>query len=161
MMKKYLWLFIAFLLSATTIVNAQQIGRWEKLGERSVDFKTDKDVIRAAGKGTFTRLKFRVKGNDVEFKKVIVKFANGSSQELKIRQFIPAGGETREIDLRGNKRIIKEIVFYYKTTKNNNNNHGRPGSGDRYNDRGSNNRHNCNGNGNNKRKATVSVWGRH
>lgn len=129
------------------MVSAQHIGRWEKLGEKSVNYKTERDVIRAGGRGTFSKLKIHVKGNAVDFDKVIVKFANGSSQELKIRQVIQAGGETREIDLRGNKRVIKEIVFYYKSVKSYGN--------------GRSDRHGCNHGNNGKRKATVSVWGRH
>lgn len=142
MRQKSLWMII-FLLCTTLFASAQQIGRWERLGERTVNFKTERDAIRATHRGTFTKLKFHVKGAPVEFNKVIVKYANGSMQELKIRQIIEAGGETRVIDLRGNKRIIKEIVFYYKTAKRN------PRT-----DRGhSHNKY--------KQKATVSVWGRH
>ncbi|MGL4292480.1 MAG: hypothetical protein ACRCSQ_02725, partial [Bacteroidales bacterium] len=59
---------------------------------------------------------------------------------------IPAGGESREIDLRGHKRIIKEIVFYYKTKPRRKNDRN-----DRY------DRHRPS----HTLRASVSVWGRH
>lgn len=135
MKQKFLLLLVTLILGATTMASAQQIGRWEKLGERTVQFRSERDAISCRGKGTFTKLKIRVKDAPVEFSKVIVKYANGGAQELYIRQLIPAGGETRVIDLRGNKRVIKEVVFYYKSKR-----------GYKW--------------GKHKR-ASVAVWGRH
>lgn len=140
---------ILFLLCTTLFASAQQIGRWEKLGQKEVQFRTERDAIRASHKGTFTKLKIHVKGAPVEFHKVIVKYANGSTQELKIRQVIEAGGETRILDLRGNKRVIREVVFYYKTVKT------------KYDRDNRNDRHYRPGHNGNRRKAVVSVWGRH
>lgn len=143
-MKKQITLLLLLLLCcAAPYASAQRIGRWEKLGEKSVSLHTERDAIRSAHKGFFSRLKIHVKGNPVEFKKVIVKYLDGSSQEIHLRRIIPAGGETREIDLRGHKRIIKEIVFYYKAKprkKSDRNNRHRPSYIPR---------------------ASVSVWGRH
>ena len=48
-------------------------------------------------------------------KKVIVHYRNGSSEEIALRANIPAGGETRAIDLNGKNRIIKKVVFYYNS----------------------------------------------
>lgn len=135
MKQRILFLLLAVILGATTLVSAQQIGRWEKLGERTVKFASERDAISCKGKGTFTKLKIHVKDAPVEFGKVLVRYSNGSTQELQVRQVIPAGGETRVIDLRGNQRAIKEVIFYYKSKK-----------GYKW--------------GKHKR-ATVSVWGRH
>lgn len=137
-----------FLMISTLFASAQRVGNWEKLGQQTVNFKTEKDVIRASHKGTFSKIRIRVDGNDVEFHKVLVRFNNGSTQEISLRNVIPAGGESRVIDLNGNKRVIREVVFYYKTVSRN---------GGRNNDRHHHNRPN----NNHKRKATVSVWGRH
>lgn len=135
MKQRILFLLVAVLLGATTMLSAQQIGRWEKLGERTVKFASERDAISCRGKGSFTKLKIHVNDAPVEFGQVLVKFTNGSVQKLYIRQTIPAGGYTRIIDLRGNKRAIKEVVFYYKSKK-----------GYKW------GRH---------KRATVSVWGRH
>lgn len=113
--------------------SAQQVGRWEMLGDKTVNFKSDRDVIRCGNKGTFTRLKIRVDHAPVEFNRVILEYGNGERQEIAVRQKIRAGGETREIDLKGNRRNIKKITFYYQTDKKRSDYRG---------------------------KGTVSVWGR-
>ncbi|MGL4993219.1 MAG: hypothetical protein ACRC6R_03645 [Bacteroidales bacterium] len=121
------------LLTFTVVISglfAQRVGSWEKLGERTVDRKLDRDEIRVSNRRTYSKLKFNVKGGEVRFDRVVVEFENGAKQELQIRQTIPAGGETRVIDLRGNQRFIKRITFHYKTTRGH------------------------------KVKARVSVWGR-
>ena len=48
-----------------------------------------------------------------------VHFANGDIVDIAIRKVIPAGGETRLIDLPGRNRIIKKVVFWYESTKKN------------------------------------------
>lgn len=158
-MKKQITLLLLLIMACVApYASAQRIGRWEKLGEKSVSLTTERDAIRSAHKGRFSRIKIHVKGNPVEFKKVYVKFLDGSSQEINLRRTIPAGGESREIDLKGNKRTIKEIVFYYKAKpqKQGGDRNNRYDRNDR-NDR--NNRHRPT---NNKlQKASVSVWGRH
>lgn len=125
--KILLTLFSFLVLSASA--NARG---WEKIGERTVNFLTEKDVIHCSHKGTFKKLRFRVEKNGVEFEQINIIFASGANQKINIRQKIHAGGESRVIDLRGNKRIIKRIELVYRTD----------------NDRGNRNR-----------KAEVTVYG--
>lgn len=146
MKKQITFLLFILMICAAPFASAQRIGRWEKLGEKSVSLYTERDVIRSAHKGYFSRIKFHVKGNPVEFKKVTVKFLDGTSQNINLRKIIPAGGESREIDLRGHKRIIKEIVFYYKA---------KPKRRNDRNDRDYRHRPQ------HTPRASVSVWGRH
>ena len=40
---------------------------------------------------------------------------NGGKDEMTIRNFIPAGGETRVLDLKGGDRIIRKVDFFYKS----------------------------------------------
>ena len=89
---------------------------WEKLGTRQVDFKADRDEIVVTGReGSFTALKLKVNNAPINIKKMIVHFRNGQKQDVALRQNIPANGESRVIDLDGNKRIITKVVFYYDT----------------------------------------------
>jgi len=44
-----------------------------------------------------------------------VIFANGSDQELTLREHIQAGGETRVIDLPGEARVIQKVELRYRT----------------------------------------------
>ena len=108
------WLIILVSLFITVSVQARG---WERIGERTVNFATDKDVIYCGLKGKFKALKFKVTDAPVEFLSVDVEFATGEKQRIPIKQRIRAGGETRVIDLRGSRRIIKKIEFVYRSVK--------------------------------------------
>jgi hypothetical protein len=94
-----------------------QTGRgpnWVLLGERVVTDKSDHDTIRVGrDRGSFTAVKFEVRRHGVDFHRVVVHFANGEDQKVELRNSIPAGGETRVIDIDGANRIITSIDFWY------------------------------------------------
>ena len=96
---------------------------WVVLGRKTVALGSDRDEIWVgADEGTYKAIKLRVMDKGVEFDRVLVVFRNGRTVEASIRTFIPAGGETRVIDLPGRNRIISKIIFHYTT---------RPGTLDR------------------------------
>jgi hypothetical protein len=72
-----------------------------------------------------------VKKAPINMQKLVVTFGNGEVEELELRNNFAAGSESRVIDLPGNKRVIKKIVFWYDTKNIAN------------------------------RKGIVEVWGRH
>lgn len=89
---------------------------WELLGSQKVGFIADKDVIQVGRKdGDFSKIKLRVKGNEVEFLDVKVIYGNGQPDDIKIRNKIRAGGETRAIDLKGGDRFIRRIELVYRS----------------------------------------------
>lgn len=89
---------------------------WELLGTRKVGRNVDRDEIRVgAREGTLTRIKLRVRDSGVHFRDLDVHFANGDVQDVAIRRRIPAGGETRVIDLEGQDRVIEKVVLWYNT----------------------------------------------
>lgn len=90
-------------------------GRWEFLGQRSVTDGADHDVIPVtAARGTFRALKIQVEDRAVQFRDVKVHFANGTTQDVAIRKVIPAGGESRVIDIRGRgDRVVHSVEFWY------------------------------------------------
>ena len=130
-------LLVNLLLAISLQAYGQQIGRWEKLGERTVNLTLDKDVIRCQHKGTFTTLRFHVDRAPVTFLRVIVRYGNGSVDNLNFNQTVRPGGNSRYLDLRGNRRVIRDITVYYKSESK------QP-------------RHIKK-----SRKASVEVWGRH
>lgn len=90
--------------------------RWEKLGERKVNYSADRDeIFVTAREGRFTALKIMVKKGGINMHKLVVHFGDGSSEELELRNEIPAGGESRVIDLPGKRRVIHHVVFWYDT----------------------------------------------
>lgn len=106
------------LLSMFIFTNPVLARGWEKLGEQSVDDKTDRDEIRVGlSKGTFRWLKIRVERKAVEFDRVIIVYAGGERQEVPMRRYIRAGDETRPIRLERAPRLIRSVVFYYRTAR--------------------------------------------
>ncbi|MEL6695562.1 MAG: hypothetical protein AAFP89_04940 [Bacteroidota bacterium] len=90
--------------------------RWERLGSRKVNFRLDRDEIPVTVReGVFSGLKLKITGSPINLHRVIVHYRNGQKQSLNVRMNIPRGGETRVLDLKGNKRVIQKVVFYYDT----------------------------------------------
>jgi hypothetical protein len=121
--------FLFALLSFSSFATAQ---KWEKLGQRKVNFKLDKDEIGVGRfEGFFTALQVKVKDGPINMHKMIVHYRNGSEQEVELKNNFTAGSESRVIDLPGNKRVISKVVFWYDTKDFSNS------------------------------KAVVELWGRH
>ncbi len=91
--------------------------RWETLGLRKVNKTYDRDEIVVTGvEGSFNALKFKVQYRAITMYDMKVHYRNGSVEDIKLRLHVPAGGESRVIDLRGGNRVIKKVVFRYETT---------------------------------------------
>ena len=124
---KYMRLVLGllFILSVGGAVSAQRpsrrsshtpqiYGRWTYLGQASVNGGVDRDKISVGrGRGRFQRIQIRVDRAPIEFYRVVVHYANGRSEEVDVRRRIPAGSQTRSIDLRGDERAIDNIEFFY------------------------------------------------
>lgn len=119
-MKTYRNLIVVFMLIIFTGILLAQAPKWKTLGSRKVTFRTERDVINVGVlDGVFKRIKLTVHNSGVRMKDMKVHFRNGDVIDVKIRKVIPAGGETRIIDLPGKNRIIKKVVFWYESTKKN------------------------------------------
>lgn len=120
-MKTIISIFLISILALTsgnyTHSGAQDDGaRWERLGSRKVNFGLDRDVIRVTAKeGTFTKLKFKVTGGNLNMHRIVVVYGNGARDEIEVRHKFRRGSATRIVDLRGNKRVIRKITFWYDT----------------------------------------------
>jgi hypothetical protein len=94
--------------------NDNGYGRWEYLGESNVDGRFDHDRIKVGrDEGRFRSLQIKVSNAPINFQRVVVHYENGTSELLNFRSRIPAGGQTRVLDLRGYKRAIDSVEFYY------------------------------------------------
>jgi hypothetical protein len=88
--------------------------RWVYLGQAHVDGRVDRDrIVVGRGHRGFRRIQIRVENAPIEFHRVVVHYANGRREEVAVRQRIPAGGQTRAIDLRGDARSIDSVEFWY------------------------------------------------
>jgi hypothetical protein len=98
---------------ATTSASAATL-----IGCRSVNFLADNDVISASGGGPFKAIQLRVSGNGINMRDLKVIYGNGVVDDLRVRSNINAGGQTRWIDLKGQKRQIKQIRMSYASKLN-------------------------------------------
>lgn len=89
---------------------------WKIIGERSVKFSSDHDVIKVGGNDWYTKLKIKVVDAPLHISNFDVIFENGERFDVAIRADIRKGGESRVIDLPGQERRIDRIEFRYRTT---------------------------------------------
>ena len=92
---------------------------WEYLGTRKINKSFDRDEIYVThSEGSFNALKIKVTKRPINLYDMKVHYGNGSIEDIRLRVHIPAGGESRVIDLRGGNRVIKKVVFRYETKTN-------------------------------------------
>ncbi|MDQ3141684.1 MAG: hypothetical protein M3Q56_05495 [Bacteroidota bacterium] len=90
--------------------------KWELLGSRTIKHGLDRDEILVTGwEGRFDAIKIKVRRSGINMHKCIVHFADGSEQNVGLKNQFSAGSESRVIDLEGNNRIIRKVVFWYDT----------------------------------------------
>ncbi len=104
--RRMMQMAMVMLLAVTLgqVANAQRGGggRWIYLGEANVDGSVDHDRITVGrDDGRFRALRIRVERAPIEFQRVIVHYANGERDELRV------------IDLPGRDRAINSVEFWY------------------------------------------------
>lgn len=104
----------ASLLTFSTNAEADTIG--VKLGSIQVADRTSKDVIRLPvcdGNKNIpvNSIQLKVRKKPVQIDKVKVEFYNGQQQLLTVKKHMKAGEDSRWLDLKGDARCIKKIVF--------------------------------------------------
>jgi hypothetical protein len=92
-------------------------GSWRIISSTDAGFKADHDGIVVAGPfDDFRRIKFKVTGAPLNLQRLVVTYENGVPDKIDVRNNIPEGGESRQIDLAGaGKRRIRRIDFWYDT----------------------------------------------
>ncbi len=89
---------------------------WEKLGSKKVNYRLDKDVVHVGIKdGVFKKLKLVVSGGSLNMHKMVVHYGNGTKENINLKHNFSRLSTSRVIDLKGNRRVIKKIVFLYDT----------------------------------------------
>ena len=89
---------------------------WEKLGQRKVNFKADRDEIGVGTyEGFYDALQVKVRNGAINMLRMVVHFGNGETQEIELRSNFTDGSVSRVIGLPGNRRMISKVVFWYET----------------------------------------------
>jgi hypothetical protein len=110
---------VAGLFTSLGLLPTAASARWEQLGCQKVGFKVDKDVIKVGrGEGRFKSIRLQVSGNKVHIMDLKVIYANGAPDDIPVRAEIRAGGQTKPLDLKGERRAIKQIEMVYRSQPN-------------------------------------------
>lgn len=89
---------------------------WEYLGSRKVNFGIDRDEIPVTFfEGSFSKLRLKITNGSLNMHKMIVVYGNGVRDEIEMRHHFSKRAPTRIIDLNGNRRVIKKVIFWYDT----------------------------------------------
>lgn len=115
-MKRYLDLSTFLLCLLAAGLASAAAARWERLGEREVDFRGDHDRIEVGrSEGRYKQLEIRVKDAPIEISNMVVTFGNNQKFSPKMRHRFAEGSGTHIIDLPGERRTIKRIDFKYRS----------------------------------------------
>lgn len=82
------------------------------IGHRVVD-GADRDSIPARGSAQYREIMICVENAPVAFQEVVVRFRNGGTQNIRLRQRIAAGRCSRVVGLSGRDRDIQAVDFTY------------------------------------------------
>jgi hypothetical protein len=109
--------FSAFLfIAGATFASAQNRGKWVDLGTKEVKASSEQDTWHiTSARGQFRRIKLTVAKSAIRIGRLQIRYASGQDEDIEVRQNIPAGGSTRNIDVDGRNRFIKEVNVWYET----------------------------------------------
>src|SRR5947199_2290746 len=106
-MKKTLFLLAAAIISISClkaqkveVVTTDKPG-WHKIGETTVNFKTDKDKVYIMGNDHFRSILLKAVDAPVHIENLEVVYGDGEPEEIPVRNDFKAGSESRNIDLKG------------------------------------------------------------
>ena len=106
--------FAAVLFGLALVAAAQPRQERVFLGEAHVDGAVDHDrIVVTAARGEYRAIQIRVENAAIDFDRVVVHFGNGTSERIALRHRIPAGEETRIVDLPGKRRVVESVEFWY------------------------------------------------
>jgi hypothetical protein len=83
--------------------------QWDKLGERWVDGRIDRDMIPVQRRERYSRIKIVVEHSALELHDIVIHFGNGEVYSPGTRLMFGEGATSREIDLPGGLRHIERI----------------------------------------------------
>lgn len=91
-------------------------GRWVVLGQQTVGFIKDRDVVRIGrDHGWLRAIRASARNNDVAVLNIRLHYQNGYVEDFKADHVLRAGAPPYEVDLRGERSFLKEIEFTYRS----------------------------------------------
>jgi hypothetical protein len=89
---------------------------WTQLGSTVADFKVERDRINVGGsQGAFREIMIAVDGSALEMRDIVVTFGDGSRFSPDLRARFEEGSRSRNINLPGDKRVIRQVEFSHRS----------------------------------------------
>jgi hypothetical protein len=126
MKKTMFFLLVAFVLGSG--VSAQEVvasksgapGTWQELGTITVKSDLNHDDIVLAGFSEYRSIKLKAIDAPVKIVNMAVIYADGKVTQKQVKFDLPAGGESRVIDLKGGRttKKIRRVTIWYQNEPN-------------------------------------------
>ena len=91
---------------------------WELLGEEKVNFVRDRDELDVRSRNQYTAIRFIVEEREIRLNDLKITYQNGDQLTPAVDEVIPAGQNSRIIELAAEGKYIDKIEFAYRTTGN-------------------------------------------
>ncbi|MEO6916840.1 MAG: hypothetical protein ABI151_15430 [Chitinophagaceae bacterium] len=92
-----------------------QSSKWVYIATTEVRLSGERDVVNLNSRDLYRGIKFNVTRNALEVFDVSVVFDNGQIQKFPLRNIFQPGTGSRVLNLPGNRRRIRSLVFTYRT----------------------------------------------
>ena len=87
---------------------------WDFLGDAQINGTRDHEKIQVARRhAVFHTIQLRVSGDAIFFDRLVVHFADGTSEEMAFHGRIWPGGGNHVIDLSGELRALESVELWY------------------------------------------------
>jgi hypothetical protein len=108
--------FLLFIVCTSFRMAETKAGEWYFLGDKTVGFGVDHDVIHFGNwKDDVRQIKLRVTDGPLRVYDMKIHFDNGTTQDVSLKNRFAQGSESRIIDLTGGLRHLSKIEFTYET----------------------------------------------
>lgn len=91
-----------------------ELGGWIKLGTQTVSPGVDHDVLMVTEiQQTYNHLKIKVSKAPVHLRNIDIIYNDNTSESHLIERQLKKGASSRNLDLMGYGRVIKQVIFIY------------------------------------------------
>ena len=103
----------AILAAALVAAPAAAQSRWQELGVRDLDNRSERAAFAVRVGDLYRRIRLCVDRAPVDFAAVTVRFRDGATRTLDLDSLVQRGDCTEPLDLDGERREIESVVVHY------------------------------------------------
>ena len=104
----------SFLSNTFNQPKTAKLGSWIKLGTQTVSPGVDHDILTVTEtEEAYNRLKIKVSKAPVYIRNIDIIYSDNTSESHLIERPLKKGASSRNLDLVGHGRVIKQVLFIY------------------------------------------------